>query len=374
MRKLLILFLLVGLISCNSQNSTVVLKTLNYSDSTLIYLYNTDTEKVDTGYIENNELLFIVNNTKPTQLMLSTDYKKRKEFEIITIWKEKSSVEIIAEKGKLSEAKVTGSAIQHQMNLLKEKQKPYQIIADSIHTLYRNTPRNDSEKRGKLRSLRMSYEDSLKTVSLSYIKEHPDFYYSTVILNRLIHELAKDSLNKYYSMLSSQNQSNKYADEVRRYIKFSKNLKVGDRAVNFKLPNINGDSISLDSFKGKYVLLDFWSSNCGPCLMENPLLLKKYNQYKSEGFEIMGYCLDKNKESWKKTIEKYNINWTTVSDLKGTKGDIPLTYDLYMMPTYFMIDREGFIIAKLQGRRGLEEMIDSTFAGKLKLGKNEKNN
>jgi hypothetical protein len=103
--------------------------------------------------------------------------------------------------------------------------------------------------------------------------------------------------------------------------------------------------------------------------MENSLLLKKYNQYKSEGFEIFGYCLDKNKGNWEQTLTDHKVSWTTVSDLQGPKGDIPLTYDLYMMPTYFMIDRAGFIIAKIEGRKGLEEMIDNTFAGKLELGK-----
>lgn len=369
MRKLISLGILLGLIGCKPDNSKVKLITSNYPDSTVIYLFNSETEKTDTGYIENNELIFNINNIEPTRLSLYTDYKKREDFENITIWKEKSSLEIKAEKGNLINAEVIGSEIQQQMNLLEEKQKPYQVIVDSIRQLYRNTPRDESKRRKELRSLGMHYEDSLEIIELSYIKENPDLFYSAVILNNSIHDLSKKDLEENYSILTPQNKSNKYADEVRRYIEFNKNLKVGEKAVNFKLPNIKGDSISLESYRGKYVLLDFWNSNCGPCLMEMPLLLKKYNQYKSEGFEILGYCLDKNRKSWEKTIADYKISWTTVSDLKGTKGDIPLTYDLYMMPTYFMIDREGFIIAKIEGRRGMEEMIDNTFAGKLELGK-----
>jgi len=367
MRKLKILVVLLALSSCTPKYSTIKLITSNYPDSTTIYLYNAETEKRDSGYIINNELLFEVNNIKPTLLTLRTDYKKREDFEYISIWKGKSAIEIRAEKGNLRNAEVIGSQIQQQKKVLDDKQKPYKTIFDSIFQLYRNTPREDSGKRKELRKIGMQYEDSIAGLKLTYIKEHPDWFYSAVLLNNSIHNLSKKELEEYYAVLSPNNKSTTYANDVRRYIELNKNPGVGDKAINFKLPNLHGDSISLESFKGKYVLLDFWSSNCGACLIENPLLLKKYNQYKDEGFEILGYCLDKNKQSWEKTVSNYNITWTTVSDLKGTKGDVPLTYNLYVMPTYFMIDRSGFIIAKVEGRRGMEEMIDNTFAGKLEL-------
>ena len=115
MRKLKILVVLLGLIGCTPKDSTIKLITSNYPDSTIIYLYNAETEKRDTGYIVNNELLFEVNNTEPTLLSLNTDYKKREDFEYISIWKDKSAIEIRAEKGNLRNAVVIGRSEERRV-------------------------------------------------------------------------------------------------------------------------------------------------------------------------------------------------------------------------------------------------------------------
>ncbi len=123
----------------------------------------------------------------------------------------------------------------------------------------------------------------------------------------------------------------------------SVDLDKGMAAVDFTLPDLDGNRVSLSDFRGQYVLLEFGASGCAPCRLENPNLLKAYEQYREQGFEIVSIWLDKSRSSWEKTVAKDRMIWTTLSDLKGNDGPVPLTYDITYIPRYFLLNREGQI-------------------------------
>ncbi|MCD4769968.1 MAG: TlpA family protein disulfide reductase, partial [Bacteroidales bacterium] len=122
-----------------------------------------------------------------------------------------------------------------------------------------------------------------------------------------------------------------------------------------------GNLVGLNNFKDKYILLDFWSSGCGPCRLENPNLLRNYKAYREKGFEIISISLDKNREDWANAVKKDSMIWTTVSDLRGSDGEIPMTYNVYFIPTYYLIDTNGVIIDKFLGRGQLDEKLKVIF-------------
>ena len=132
----------------------------------------------------------------------------------------------------------------------------------------------------------------------------------------------------------------------------SDDLKIGDKAPEIRLPDINGDTVSLSSFRNKVVLIDFWASWCAPCIKEQPLLVKLYKKYKNSsftvgnGFEIFGVSLDNKKKPWQSVIKKYKINWTQVSDLKFWASPVAKNYNLQELPFNLLIDGNGIIIAK----------------------------
>jgi peroxiredoxin len=122
-------------------------------------------------------------------------------------------------------------------------------------------------------------------------------------------------------------------------------IAIGYAAPDFTMADTEGKQISLSSFKGKYVLLDFWASWCGPCRGENPNVVANYNKYKSKNFTVLGVSLDEDKTAWLGAIKKDNLTWTHVSDLKGWSNAVAKVYGVESIPFNALLDPTGKIIA-----------------------------
>ena len=129
-------------------------------------------------------------------------------------------------------------------------------------------------------------------------------------------------------------------------IKSMRGMEIGGEAPELTLNTPEGTPLSLSSYKGKIVLIDFWASWCGPCRRENPHVVELYKKYKNKGFDVLGVSLDSNKDAWVAAIEKDGLAWKHISDLGGWNSSAAKLYGVTSIPRTFLIDKEGKIIAK----------------------------
>lgn len=136
---------------------------------------------------------------------------------------------------------------------------------------------------------------------------------------------------------------------------------VGKMAPEFSLPDPNGKEIKLSSFRGKYVLVDFWASWCKPCRMENPFVVKAYNRFKDKNFTVLGVSLDSNgkKDEWMKAVMKDSLTWAHVSDLMYWSSPVIPLYKIEGIPFNVLVDPEGKVIAQALRGEELEKKLES---------------
>ena len=132
---------------------------------------------------------------------------------------------------------------------------------------------------------------------------------------------------------------------------------ISDPRLEIALPTVNGDTLKLSSLKGKVLLLDFWASWCGPCRASNKQLVKLYSRYKNKGFEILSISLDENKKDWVKAINKDRLTWLQINDAGGWDAKTAINWNVFQIPTSFLVDKNGKIVAMDLEKGELEKAV-----------------
>ena len=190
--------------------------------------------------------------------------------------------------------------------------------------------------------------DSIKqTLILQWLNKHPNSAISANIINYAFrNKVSLADIEVMLNKLSPEAKNNIPAKELLHEIEVDKLTGIGRQAPDFTQPDTLGHTISLKDFRGKYVLVDFWASWCGPCREENPNVVKAYNAYKDKNFTILSISLDDNKDRWLQAIQTDKMPWMHASDLQGFSNTAAIQYGVNAIPSNFLIDPLGKIVAK----------------------------
>jgi peroxiredoxin len=184
-----------------------------------------------------------------------------------------------------------------------------------------------------------------------FAKLNPNSYFGLVALSESAgsnFDVAR--VEPVYNALSKSLKETDTGKELAQRIAASGTTAIGATAPLFTQNDVIGKPVSLESLRGKVVLVEFWASWCGPCRAENPNLVKEYQLYKDKGFQVLSVSLDSSKENWLKAIEADGLPWLHVSDLKGWNNAVGRLYGVRAVPASFLVGKDGKIIAN--GLRG----------------------
>ena len=238
----------------------------------------------------------------------------------------------------VKKAKITGSKLNDDNAALALAVKPGMIKAQALSNEYQKV---SPEDRPKFADKYKELQEEQKTVLKSFIQQHPQSFVSLDALRVFGGPSPNYSeVMPLFSTLSPTVQNTGIGKAYKAIIEKLQPTSIGAIAPDFTQNDPTGKPVSLSSFKGKYVLLDFWASWCGPCRQENPNVVKVYNQYKAKNFTVLGVSLDRpsGKDAWLQAIKDDGLTWNHVSDLKFWNNEVATLYGVHSIPGNFLVD------------------------------------
>lgn len=263
--------------------------------------------------------------------------------------------------GKSLREAIIHNPVQDDYLEYKATVKPLEQPALAISSRLFSTDNKDTI--AVLNAKKAAIDSEYQQMDIRFVKTHPSSYVSFAMVKSYGVIISDpDTFEKIYNALAPSFKNTPDGRRMAADLKHVRAFAVGRKAANFSQPDVNGKPVSLSSFKGKYVLIDFWASWCAPCRAEFPYLRQAYDQYKDKGFDIFAVSIDDKKDLWVKAMDRNKFPWTEVCDLKGKQNKAAVLYGVSAIPQNYLVGPDGTILAKNLRGNNLPAKLKEIFA------------
>lgn len=343
-------------LSLQAQEKAFVVKgTVEGGNGSTVTLYNVDnSKKEDAGIIHTNQFEI---KGKANGLSVFAVSLKSEGFPILIVSSGGDTISINTSMNTFPKAEITGNAQTMAMQEYQKEFDPLVALAKKINNESSTVDENDSSAVTALQQQANDFNQQMESTGIAFVQYHPEAVASVFVLMNELHTMQPQEMLTLFNTLTDKVKNTRYAKIALTDINLMAATAVGAVAPGFTMKNTKGEPVSLSSFRGKYVLVDFWASWCTYCRAENPNVVKAYNEFKNKNFTVLGVSLDNSREGWLTAIRQDDLPFTEVSDLQGWSNAAALLYHVYSIPTNFLIGPDGKIVAKNLRGAELEDKL-----------------
>jgi len=296
-----------------------------------------------------------------TVMLLVRDTRMR-----TTFYLENAEITITGKLDSLFDAKIAGSKTQDEyigfITSGKELSEKYSAVYNEFQLAAQS---GDTLKTSQLQKDLASIENEMTALQKDFIKNNPSSFVAPSMLSGLSYELEGSEIEAYINAMDTAVANTDVIKDLKERVTIMKTVAVGQKAPDFTLNDPEGNPVALYSKIGsKLLLIDFWAAWCGPCRRENPNVVKVYKEFNKKGFDVIGVSLDQNKEEWVKAISEDNLTWTHISDLQYFNNAAAKLYAVIAIPSNFLIDENGIIIARNLREEALYNKVKEVLGSK----------